>query len=1128
MLFLYYKRQAYTLQFNLNGSGATGAIAPVPNIKYGAPLASYKPSTSPSRPGYEFDDEFGGGWYWNAECQTPVDWDNAVMPLVAGSTVQVFAKWTPNAVRVNFNDGIGGSYLDYETTSMGGTVPDPAIPEYTVGNFVTGKGVFKGWIWLIEGHPVSFIPGSTPVNVDLLDVYATWEIPGLTITYNTGEGAWSGPALVDSHIYSINEYARIRDGSSYLTPPTGKVFYGWDAKDEDGNFDGILSYPYNLHIMTSSLELFAIYGDEGDSTKFIFHPVIADYSPPVLFSQWHPKSNVDMVPLAGQVYTHSGNYKRLIGWADAAPDGSISDDELEALIEDPADNGFYELNQPIIAGIEDVRNFYAVWVTPKMKVTFRADPGGHFALEDSSITSELVYNKIPYNSPWGDYFPDILPKGAFPTVLNGVIVEEAGWEFDGWSAAFPASDDKVYYDMVFVAKFKPTTKSITIKKIWDDDDDQWGNRPESVTLQLFANYESSNPDPPIGEYPLTKDNATDFNTWAYSVPNLPTHENGQEITYTVIEVDGPEGYLSSYRQVDEDGNPYVKNSFQTTSRGLWKIWEDEWEGEYNYFKNRPDAVEMEIWVVGDGDDRELVKTVSITKDDTEVYYPDNYWFIVVEDLPTYIGGVEVDGVVLKYEIVEKVPPGYTVDYGVPDPEQFIVTNYTKVHENMAIHKSWRDNNNSENTRPASIIVDLLANGIPVKNYPDGLLLQPITANPDADWSRLLPESDNLPTHIGGELADYTIKERAVPEGYTSFANGLTIINAKNLTVTFDPNGAGASVDPTRLTKQFGQQYGFMPTPTRPGYTFTNWYTGATGGTLINEDTIVTNINDHTLYANWTPIGDTPYTVEHILIRADGSIQRISEGYTGQTGALVRAIAHTYTGFVHDPNYTGTIANGYIAADGSLRLILYYLAVVPPPTPPVTPPTTTPTTPPATPVTTTTPPTPAEPPAELDLPPATTPTTPGTTPRPNTPGPSSGIGEPDSPQGSTIPEPSGTSAWALLNLILSILGALLTVIALLRFALTRKKEEQEEDGRIVIKRRPHARWWVIILAATVLAFIVFIITEDMRLPMAWVDWWTIVHIIIFIIQLALFVLALRRVKDKDEDQRQAQGQSAYVS
>lgn len=68
------------------------------------------------------------------------------------------------------------------------------------------------------------------------------------------------------------------------------------------------------------------------------------------------------------------------------------------------------------------------------------------------------------------------------------------------------------------------------------------------------------------------------------------------------------------------------------------------------------------------------------------------------------------------------------------------------------------------------------------------------------------------------------------------------------TVTFYPNGGSC----TQKTKYvyFDSAYGTLPVASRTGYVFAGWYTAATEGTRITEDTIVSIRGDHALYAHW--------------------------------------------------------------------------------------------------------------------------------------------------------------------------------------------------------------------------------------------------------------------------------------
>ena len=79
------------------------------------------------------------------------------------------------------------------------------------------------------------------------------------------------------------------------------------------------------------------------------------------------------------------------------------------------------------------------------------------------------------------------------------------------------------------------------------------------------------------------------------------------------------------------------------------------------------------------------------------------------------------------------------------------------------------------------------------------------------------------------------------------------LSAPGSVVTFDPRGG--SVTPTTETVAPGAALSSVtfPTPTRTGYTFTGWYTAATGGTQATTSYASSTYptSDLTLYARWT-------------------------------------------------------------------------------------------------------------------------------------------------------------------------------------------------------------------------------------------------------------------------------------
>ena len=68
-------------------------------------------------------------------------------------------------------------------------------------------------------------------------------------------------------------------------------------------------------------------------------------------------------------------------------------------------------------------------------------------------------------------------------------------------------------------------------------------------------------------------------------------------------------------------------------------------------------------------------------------------------------------------------------------------------------------------------------------------------------------------------------------------------------VTFDAQGG--SVTPAGKSVTYGQPYGALPVPERPGYRFDGWFTAAAGGTQVTAETVVAVTAAQTLYAHWT-------------------------------------------------------------------------------------------------------------------------------------------------------------------------------------------------------------------------------------------------------------------------------------
>ena len=76
------------------------------------------------------------------------------------------------------------------------------------------------------------------------------------------------------------------------------------------------------------------------------------------------------------------------------------------------------------------------------------------------------------------------------------------------------------------------------------------------------------------------------------------------------------------------------------------------------------------------------------------------------------------------------------------------------------------------------------------------------------------------------------------------------VTVKNPSVKVIFNANGGKADAESKTAVYTEAYGKLPGAERKGYTFTGWYTKQDGGTVVTDQTKVTLLTDHTLFAHW--------------------------------------------------------------------------------------------------------------------------------------------------------------------------------------------------------------------------------------------------------------------------------------
>ena len=445
------------------------------------------------------------------------------------------------------------------------------------------------------------------------------------------------------------------------------------------------------------------------------------------------------------------------------------------------------------------------------------------------IKNWRIFNKICINKTWTDDEPEDRPESVTFRLLNGkeakatlIVTKADNWinsvevpVFDrdgnlimydlqedvpeGYQATIEQMEEVENLQMVTVTVNNRKTGEVSGTKIWDDEDDQDGIRPDSVTVILYRNGVKADTQEVTAE-----------NGWKFSFDGLEKSEQGEEIEYTVGEepVAGYETTVDGYTIT----NRHVPSTVKVSGK---KVWDDEDDRD----GIRPDSVTVILY--GNGN-KYAEKTVTA----------EDGWKFTFHNVPENAGGKTV-----TYTVDEVPVAGYekTVDG----------TTITNKHIPGTIGvsgtKTWDDEDDRDGIRPNSVTVKLLKNGVVTASR---------KTSADYGWKYSFA---NLAPAENGMVIQYTVKEDPVPEGYTADIDGYEIINShdpeetKKYTITYDPNGGtlNGSTEPVSSEYEENETITIREAPVREGYSFLYWK-----GSEYHPGDEYTVTDDHTFTAQW--------------------------------------------------------------------------------------------------------------------------------------------------------------------------------------------------------------------------------------------------------------------------------------
>lgn len=281
------------------------------------------------------------------------------------------------------------------------------------------------------------------------------------------------------------------------------------------------------------------------------------------------------------------------------------------------------------------------------------------------------------------------------------------------------------------------TVNVTAVKTWEDQNNKFETRPESITIHLLQNGV------PIGEDATIRVNAD--GTWTHTFEDVPKCDaQGQDYVYTVKE-DSVNGYNTSY-----EGMTIINTLITTdvTVQVNWKDFDDQW-------KLRPETVHITLLKNGKSFDGNKVDLSS-----------EDGWEHIFTDLPVE----DADGKAYSYTVTEDDVHAYNKKNDHTQETLLTITNTLKTRDITAT-KNWVDDDDKKKTRPDSITLRLTqrekeASASELSLVSDEIWATASEISPASDGS-WTTSFDHLPVEDKkGHSYSYDVSEDAVT-GYTS-------------------------------------------------------------------------------------------------------------------------------------------------------------------------------------------------------------------------------------------------------------------------------------------------------------------------------------------------------------------------
>ena len=209
---------------------------------------------------------------------------------------------------------------------------------------------------------------------------------------------------------------------------------------------------------------------------------------------------------------------------------------------------------------------------------------------------------------------------------------------------------------------------LNVSKTWEDEDDQYNNRPEALTVTLQSSADGGLSWSTVEHNGAAVTAQLTAPDWSYTFDNLPDQDaTGAALIYRAVET-VPTGYTASEPVVNEP-NCSLVNTLQTVTISGEKQWDDA----DNAYNTRPESIDLVVHLNGEPMDPQ-----------PDVVF--DGWSFSISGLPLY-----VDGELAQYSVEELPVTYYTPEASIVEATEDDQGGLTLTLNNMLRGKLEIDN-----------------------------------------------------------------------------------------------------------------------------------------------------------------------------------------------------------------------------------------------------------------------------------------------------------------------------------------------------------------------------------------------------------------------------------------------------